>query len=124
MPLRIFKIALSLLERQTSGDSADAKASRERLRRLIGKMLGEQADKMGALLGAEVAENLLGRRNAAVVEHLKQVPGVTAPTTGGDVVGNVAIFYGAAHLPDLEKRITELGYRRAGTRWLDAWKIP
>ena len=80
----------------------------------MGKMLGEQADQTGALLGAEVAENLLGRRNAAVVEHLKQVPGVTAPTTGSDVVGNVAIFYGAAHLPDLERRITALGYHRAG----------
>jgi hypothetical protein len=33
----------------------------------------------------------------------------------------IAIFYGAAHLPDMEKRLVRMGYRAAGTRqWNDA----
>ncbi len=36
----------------------------------------------------------------------------------------VAIFYGAAHLPDMEKRLLdEFGMRRAETRWLTAWDL-
>jgi hypothetical protein len=33
----------------------------------------------------------------------------------------IAIFYGAAHLPDMEKRLLRMGYRAAGARqWDDA----
>jgi len=33
----------------------------------------------------------------------------------------IAIFYGAAHLPDMEKRLLRMGYRAAGARhWNDA----
>ena len=36
---------------------------------------------------------------------------------------SVAIFYGAAHLSDLEKRLVERGYVRAGGRWVTAWDV-
>jgi hypothetical protein len=37
---------------------------------------------------------------------------------------NLGIFYGAAHLPDFDKRLTkELGFQRAETSWNAAWKI-
>ena len=37
---------------------------------------------------------------------------------------NLGIFYGAAHLPDFDKRLTkELGFKRSGTDWNAAWKI-
>lgn len=37
---------------------------------------------------------------------------------------NLGIFYGAAHLPDFDKRLTkELGFQRAETSWNTAWKI-
>lgn len=36
----------------------------------------------------------------------------------------IAVFYGAAHMPDLEARLTSmLRLRYAGTAWLDAWVI-
>ena len=38
--------------------------------------------------------------------------------------GNIAIFYGAAHFPDMEKRLLELGYKRVKQEWLTAWDIP
>jgi hypothetical protein len=37
---------------------------------------------------------------------------------------NLAIFYGAAHLPDFDRRLTkELGFKRSGTDWNAAWEI-
>jgi len=37
----------------------------------------------------------------------------------------LAIFYGAAHLPDLEERMIEkMGFERKATRWVTAWKLP
>jgi hypothetical protein len=36
----------------------------------------------------------------------------------------LGIFYGGAHMPDLEKRLlTQLGFKRLGHRWLTAWNI-
>ena len=38
---------------------------------------------------------------------------------------HIAIFYGAAHLPDMETRLKErFGLRRDSTSWLAAWDIP
>lgn len=37
---------------------------------------------------------------------------------------NLGIFYGAAHFPDMEKRLLELGFKRTDREWLTAWDIP
>lgn len=37
---------------------------------------------------------------------------------------NLGIFYGAAHFPDLEKRLLDLGFKRTNQEWLTAWNIP
>ncbi len=36
---------------------------------------------------------------------------------------NLGIFYGAAHLAEMEKDLEKRGYRRTGERWLTAWDI-
>lgn len=37
---------------------------------------------------------------------------------------HIGVFYGAAHLPDLEQRIfAEIGLKRTGVRWETAWRI-
>ena len=37
----------------------------------------------------------------------------------------LAIFYGAAHLPGMEKRMIEkMGFERKRTRWVKAWDLP
>ncbi|MDA1195589.1 MAG: hypothetical protein O2894_10450 [Planctomycetota bacterium] len=62
------------------------------------------------------SELILIRRNEVVIEHLK----AALPSRPGPL----AIFYGAAHMPDLEERLTtELGYARADAHWLRAWAI-
>ena len=36
----------------------------------------------------------------------------------------VGIFYGAAHYPDMEKRLIEQGFKQTQQTWLDAWTLP
>ena len=36
---------------------------------------------------------------------------------------NLGIFYGAAHLTEMEKDLEKRGYHRTGERWLTAWDI-
>jgi hypothetical protein len=36
----------------------------------------------------------------------------------------IAIFYGAGHLPDMERRLTaDYGFKRSGETWLAAWQL-
>ena len=36
----------------------------------------------------------------------------------------IAIFYGAGHMPDIEKRlIADFGMKHDGERWLEAWNL-
>jgi hypothetical protein len=36
----------------------------------------------------------------------------------------IAIFYGAAHLPDMERRLVgDYGFKRSGETWLTAWEL-
>lgn len=35
----------------------------------------------------------------------------------------LAIFYGAGHMPDMEKRLLERGYRPVASEWLVAWDL-
>lgn len=36
---------------------------------------------------------------------------------------NIAIFFGAAHMSDLQKRLNTIGYTQKSKKWLLAWKI-
>jgi len=37
---------------------------------------------------------------------------------------SVAVFYGAGHLPDMEKRLAaDFGLKREGEKWLTAWSL-
>ena len=35
----------------------------------------------------------------------------------------LGIFYGAAHLPDMEKRLVKMGFHKTGSEWLEAWLL-
>ncbi len=37
---------------------------------------------------------------------------------------NLAIFYGAAHFPDMEQRLLDDGWEKTAEEWLTAWDIP
>ncbi len=63
-----------------------------------------------------LSDLVLSKRNAVVMTALHEQVAKTR--------GSVAVFYGAAHMADLEKRIAkELDYHRVGGHWLRAWAL-
>ena len=75
-----------------------------------------QAD-MTKQLPPKMYKTIVIDRNAIVMQvlakQLKNHPGKK----------RLAIFYGAAHMPDFAVRFKQLGYTRVKSRWLTAWKI-
>lgn len=66
---------------------------------------------------------LIRERNAAVVADLRRVIDRGRKSARARVP-SVAIFYGAGHLPDLERRLhEELGYRAGREEWLTAFDV-
>lgn len=71
---------------------------------------GEQID---AMTGENV---IISDRNAKCMEVLDREMAKGAKKIG--------IFYGAAHFPDMEKRMLDKGFVRAKSQWLTAWRVP
>jgi hypothetical protein len=92
---------------------ATAAGMRTKMKGMIGAMLGGMGGKIGGLLGSMGGEDLILRQRNEVA--------IAAFDAARKDVGNIAIFYGAAHMPDLEQRLLARGWVRAGGRWLVAW---
>lgn len=58
---------------------------------------------------------LVTERNKAAIAVLKQT------IEKGDK--NIGIFYGAAHMTDIEKRLEKMGFKYDNTKWLAAWDM-
>lgn len=85
---------------------------RERVRFML-VATGQENDDDPAL-HPRLQKLILEDRNAFVMSELAQV-------LRRENHRRIAIFYGAAHLPDMEKRLLRMGYRAAGARqWNDA----
>ncbi len=70
----------------------------------------------GGGLGQTLTTMLIADRNEAAVKVLRK------QIAGGKK--KIAIFYGAAHMPDFERRLREgFGLVRSGQRWLTAWDL-
>lgn len=89
------------------------------------ELLGNLPDDLTAIahydpgLG-QLMELVLIRRNAKVVDQLRQLLG-QRPSASGPTVHQVAVLYGAGHMPLLEKAIVnELGYRPEQIRYFTA----
>jgi hypothetical protein len=100
---------------------------RRSVKMMLGRVLGAMGSKVGVLLGAEASELLITKRNEVVIERLKELmpkdPPSDVPPGRPASARTIAIFYGAAHLPDLEQRLLALGYERVGARWMLAWDM-
>jgi hypothetical protein len=82
------------------------------------RMMANQFASSGALemgLGAKLNELVVTDRNIAAMKVLKReiVDGKT----------KLALFYGAAHMPDFEERLAELGLEPTEHVWVDAWDL-
>lgn len=85
------------------------------LKRMMINLLGQKMPDIGALAGKDFERVIVEERNQVVIDDLKQAlkekPGLRS----------VALFYGAAHMPDMEKRLhDQLGYKHVAGFWLPA----
>ena len=82
------------------------------------EMLGNIKGDMGAARMPpemqKLMELLIDERNKVVMQDLGKEWRKPEPP------GSIAVFYGAAHMHDLEERIAERGYRPGKDRWLTA----
>ena len=88
------------------------KGNKNGLKRELVHTLGAGDDQVAGLTGENV---IIGDRNAKCLEVLD-----TEVAAGKK---KLCIFYGAAHFPDMEKRLLEGGWTNAGTEWITAWDI-
>jgi hypothetical protein len=68
------------------------------------------------ILGEDSGSAVIGARNQRAVDVLQNEIDAGARRIG--------IFYGVAHMPDLEERLLDqLGLRYDKTTWVDAWRL-
>jgi hypothetical protein len=95
------KLLTSLVRRDKNG-----------LKRELVHSLGAGDDQIAAIAGESV---IISDRNAKCLQVLDR-----EVQAGKKKLG---IFYGAAHFPDMEKRLLAAGWQKAGHEWLTAWDI-
>jgi hypothetical protein len=95
------KLLTSLVRRDKNG-----------LKRELVHTLGAGDDQIAAIAGDSV---IITDRNVKCLEVLDR-----EVQAGKKKLG---IFYGAAHFPDMEKRLLEAGWEKTGSEWLTAWEI-
>jgi hypothetical protein len=84
------------------------------LKFLLGQQMG-QLEAAAAGLDKGGPTVLVSDRNAKAIEVLQ-----AQIQSGKRALG---IFYGAGHMPDLERRLLELGFRRGNVEWIRAWDV-
>lgn len=84
------------------------------------RLMGQEFDSMEQLIaGIEAGgsgTSIIGDRNRHALEVMDR------EIAAGKK--RLAIFYGAAHLPDMEKRLLSRGFKRENVEWLTAWDLP
>jgi hypothetical protein len=81
------------------------------------RMMAQQFEDAGGVsLGGTINRLLVEDRNKACIKVLQQ------QLTAGKK--KIAIFYGAAHMPDFDKRLKEdFGMKRTEGEWITAWNL-
>lgn len=94
-----------LMDALLSGDSNKVKLQ------LIGD-LGQGDEQIDTFAGKSV---IINDRNTKALQVLEKA------MEQGHL--NIGIFYGAAHFPDLEKKLLIRGFKKGEQRWLNAWSV-
>jgi hypothetical protein len=122
-----FRAYRTELERQQKGDFSSTPSPFDALKVLLSndktteikRVLAKQfadADRVSEIIQGKDGSAILTDRNKVAVDVLKR--------TLDEGKKNVGIFYGAAHMPDFEERLTgELGFKKDREIWLTAWDI-
>ena len=84
------------------------------LKLILGRQFQDIESKVADIEGP-TGSVLVSERDKAAINALKQTV-----ATGKK---NIGIFYGAAHMPDLAKRLEVLGFKQTDKKWLAAWDM-
>jgi len=84
-------------------------------KKIIGKQMKDIGD-MAAALDKDGSSVILTERNKHAIKVLNR-----SITKGAKTLG---LYYGAAHMPDLEKRLAQMGFKKTKVVWLAAWNMP
>lgn len=91
-----------------SGDQTQAL----KIKRMMAAQLAEQGAETG--FGSVLGTYLVDKRNDDALETLRHEMKSKL---------NLALFYGAAHIPDFDKKLRAEGFTRGETKWLLAWDM-
>jgi hypothetical protein len=91
------------------------KDSAPELKRLVGREF-DQVERLMEGIESAGGTVIIGERNRLALQVLE-----TEVAKGKRKIG---IFYGAAHMPDMEHKLEEKGFIRKATDWLTAWDLP
>lgn len=91
------------------------KDSSTELKRLLAREFDTVEDIMAGIESGD-GTVLVGERNKVALQVLDQQIAFGKK--------NLAIFYGAAHLGDMEQRLLKKGYKRTTVTWVKAWDLP
>ncbi len=83
------------------------------------RMMAEQFETVDDIMAGVESGNgtvIVGERNRVALEVMDK------EIAAGKK--KLAIFYGAAHLGDMEKRLKARGFKRVKTEWVTAWDLP
>jgi hypothetical protein len=83
----------------------------KRLKLIMGRSMGDMEEQIAGFQGTV----LVTERNKKALAVLKD-----AIRSGKK---NIGVFYGAAHMPDLEMRLALMGFKRTGMEYKVAWDI-
>lgn len=95
--------------------SAVTSGNPNELKRSIAPLMSE-AEGFIAKIEGDDGTVLVTERNKVVMRKLHEVLASSNPR-------EIAIFYGAGHMPDLEARLIADGYTKGETAWADAWTM-
>lgn len=86
-------------------------------KRKLARQLADTAAKEDgpAMVSPALKRVVLLERNDVAFERLREVLDAGA--------SDVAVFYGAAHLPDMGQRLERMGFEVSTVTWVDAWKL-
>lgn len=92
-------------------DAFSAPDRAKRFKMILGRNFGQMEEQMAGFQGTV----LVTERNKAALNVLKD------QIRAGKK--NIGIFYGAAHMPEMESRLALMGFKRTGVEYKVAWDI-
>ncbi len=111
----IFRFGMAMTKEMSKSDPHFANRMRWQLGSLLGKL-----DRVALELQigdiANPDDVIIGLRNAYAWEIFQR--------SLSEGFQRTAVFYGAAHMPDFERRLLESGWVRVEQTWIPAWHIP